>query len=76
MRAMANQILNYPNISLQADSETTEEFQEELSHATHFWNKPCRHPFPCPHGRQTLSKNNENNLVEKLLVRVYVVSVC
>lgn len=55
-RAMANQILNYPNISLQADSETTEEFQEELSHATHFWNKPCRHPFPCPHGRQTLSK--------------------
>lgn len=55
-RAMVNQILHYPNISFQADSETTEEFQEEFSYATHFWNTPCRHPFPCPHGRQTLSK--------------------
>ena len=55
-RAMMTRLLHYPNISFQADSETTKDFQEELSYATQFWNTTCRHPFPCPHGRQTLSK--------------------
>ena len=58
-RAMVNQMLHYPNISLQADLETTEDFQKELSYATHLWNTHCRHPFPCPNGRQTLSKKQK-----------------
>jgi len=57
--AMVNQMLHYSNISLQADSETSEEFQEEFSYAIQFWNKPCHQPFPCPHGRQTLSKRQK-----------------
>jgi hypothetical protein len=59
-KALVNKILHYPNISLQSDSETMKEFQEEFSYATKTWNKPCRHPYPCPHGRQTLSKKQKN----------------
>ena len=55
-RAMVNQMLHYPNISLQCDSETSEEFQEEFLYATQRWLSQCRLPFPCEHGRQTLSK--------------------
>jgi len=58
-RAIVNKILHYPNISLQSDSETTQDFQEEFSYATHLWNTSCRHIFPCPHGRQTLSKKQK-----------------
>lgn len=58
-RALVNQMLHYPNISLQADLETTEFFQKAFICATHRWNSQCRHPFPCPHGRQTLSKKQK-----------------
>ena len=64
-RAMANQLLRYPNISNQADSETTEEFQEEFMYATQHWNSQCRHPYPCQYGRQTLSKKQRKQSLGK-----------
>jgi len=64
-RAMVNQLLNYPNISLQADSETTEEFQEAFMYAIQHWNSQCRHPYPCQHGRQTLSKKQRKQSLGK-----------
>ena len=64
-RAMANQLLRYPNISNQADSETTEEFQEEFMYATQHWNSQCRHPYPCQHGRQILSKKQRKQSLGK-----------
>ena len=64
-RAMASQLLRYPNISNQADSETTKEFQEEFMYATQHWNSQCRHPYPCQHGRQTLSKKQRKQSLGK-----------
>ena len=64
-RAMVNQMLHYPNISLQADSETTEEFQEAFMYAVQYWNSQCRHPYPCKHGRQTLSKKQRKQTLGK-----------
>jgi hypothetical protein len=57
--ALVSRVLQYPNIGLQSDSETTEDFQKEFITATLLWKKPCRHIFPCQHGRQNLSNKQK-----------------
>lgn len=54
--ALVGQFTNYPNHSEQSDLETVEIAREEFDEATEYWNSQCRHAFPCPCGRQTLSK--------------------
>lgn len=55
-RTLISHILQYPNIPLQPDSETMQEFQKKFSQTIQLWKTSCRHSFPCPNGRQTLSK--------------------
>jgi len=42
-----------------------QEFQNEFSQTTQVWNTTCCQSFPCPHGRQTLSKKQRKQPLGK-----------